>query len=290
MISKDDIAALLKKNIPSRYWQEDPEAVESTAEFIVSIIAEQHQHNRISILINKLLLLFPEELQQNKKFVDDVRDDLWLLNEEIIGIPSSLIDVRSDNEIHLAATQSGMLRVMKKMNDELLASQIRSLFLALGSVLLLMAIQFKSIKMGLVVTSPILLTVLINFAVMGYLGVPLDNATMMIASIAIGIGIDYAIHFSSRFKTELKERKDELPALDKTLETTGKAIIINALTVALGFIILMWSNMLPMQRFGWLIALTMGVSAWAALTFLPSMILVFKKYLFNNNSNNGGKL
>ena len=290
MLTKDDIAALLRKNIPFQYWQEDPEAIESTAEFLVSIIKGHHQHNRIAILAGKLLPLFPDDLQQNKKFIDDVRDDLWVLNEEIIGIPSNLMAVDSDNEIHLAVTQSGMLRVMKKMNDELLASQIRSLFLALGLVLILMIIQFKSIKMGLVVTSPILLTVLINFAVMGYLGVPLDNATMMIASIAIGIGIDYAIHFSSRFKTELKERKDELLALDKTLETTGKAIIINALTVALGFIILMWSNMVPMQRFGWLIALTMGVSACAALTFLPSLILVFRNTLFNNNSKNGGAI
>ena len=114
---------------------------------------------------------------------------------------------------------------------------------------------------------------------MGYLGIALDNATMMIASIAIGIGIDYAIHFSSRFKSELTERKDERLALDKTLETTGKAIVINALTVALGFIVLTWSNMVPMQIFGWLIALTMGVSAWATMTFLPALILTFKKQL-----------
>jgi len=282
MISEDGVATLLRKNVPFRYWQEDPESVESTAEFVVSIINEQHKHNRTSILVGKLLPLFPAELQQNEKFLDDIRDDLWLLNEEIIGVPLRTNFPDSEYKVRLTATQSGMLRVMKKMNDELLASQIRSLFLALGLVLVLMALQFKSIKMGLIVTSPIFLTVLINFAVMGYLNVPLDNATMMIASIAIGIGIDYAIHFSSRFKTEIKEGNEELPALEKTLETTGKAIVINALTVALGFIILMWSNMIPMQRFGWLIALTMGVSAWASLTFLPSLILVFKKRLFYN--------
>jgi len=141
--------------------------------------------------------------------------------------------------------------------------------------------------MGIVVTSPILLTVLINFAVMGFLNVPLDNATMMIASIAIGIGIDYSIHFSSRLKEELKGRNTtELKALDKTLETTGQAIIINALTVALGFIILMGSNMLPMQRFGWLIALTMGVSAWASLTYLPALILFTKSKLGLNGTKN----
>ncbi|RLD13379.1 hypothetical protein DRI50_07270, partial [candidate division KSB1 bacterium] len=164
MISEDGVATFLKKNVPSRYWQEDPESVESTAEFVVSIINEQHKHNRTSILVGKLLPLFPAELQQNEKFLDDIRDDLWLLNEEIIGVPLRTNFPDSEYKVRLTATQSGMLRVMKKMNDELLASQIRSLFLALGLVLVLMALQFKSIKMGLIVTSPIFLTVLINFA------------------------------------------------------------------------------------------------------------------------------
>ena len=284
-VSVGDIARLLKSNIPPKYWRDDPESIEDTAEFVVSIVNEKQHHNRIEILASKLLPIFPAELQRNKKFLNDLRDDLWILNEKIVGVPENLNLVDSGDHISLQIQQSGMLKVMKKMNEEMLTSQLRSLFLALGLVLIIMMIQFKSVKMGAIVTSPIFLTVLINFAVMGYLGVPLDNATMMIASIAIGIGIDYSIHFSSRFKVELKEQQDELKALDKTLETTGKAILINALTVALGFIILMGSNMLPMQRFGWLIAFTMAVSAWAALTFLPSLILVFKKSLFNNFNN-----
>ncbi|NOZ04273.1 MAG: MMPL family transporter [FCB group bacterium] len=277
VIPEPQIARLLRKNIPPRYWREDPEIIESTAEFIFTIIEEQHNKNRVSVLVKRLIRLFPPELQQNKKFRTDIRDDLWALNEQIIGLPAQSKLTDSPSVIHLSAQQSGMLIVMKKMNDEMLTSQIRSLFIALGLVLILMVIQFKSVKMGLIVTSPILLTVLVNFAVMGYFDIALDNATMMIASIAIGIGIDYAIHFSSRFKSEIKARKDKLRALDKTLETTGKAIVINALTVALGFMVLTWSNMVPMQLFGWLIALTMGVSAWAALTFLPALILFFRK-------------
>jgi len=286
-VSEKNIELLLSKNIPRKYWSNEPEVLESSAEFIVSIVKEIDLHNYTEILVSKLLPIFPSELQNNSKFRDDIRDDLWVLNEEIIGIPNQLIKVNIDDSHHLSVQQSGMLKVMKKMNDEMLASQIQSLFIALIIVLILMSIQFKSIKMGIVVTSPILLTVLINFAVMGFLGVPLDNATMMIASIAIGIGIDYSIHFSSRFKAELKGGNTELEALDKTLKTTGQAIIINALTVALGFIILMGSNMLPMQRFGWLIALTMGVSAWAALTYLPSLILYTKSWLgLNSTANN----
>jgi predicted RND superfamily exporter protein len=285
-VTEKNVENLLRKNVPYKYWSDDPEVLETSAEFISSIIKEVNQHNYIESLKRKLLYIFPEKLQNNSKFQDDIRDDLWVLNEEIIGIPNKLLSVTVDQKVSLSVQQSGMLKVMKKMNDEMLASQIQSLLLALIFVLILMSIQFKSIKMGIVVTSPILLTVLINFAVMGYLDVPLDNATMMIASIAIGIGIDYSIHFSSRFKEELKGGKTELKALAKTLETTGQAIIINALTVALGFIILMGSNMLPMQRFGWLIALTMGVSAWASLTFLPALILFTKTKLGLNGTKN----
>ncbi len=288
-IPENQVALLLKKNIPPQYWQEDPEVIESTADFLSTIIEEQHSRNRISVLVKKLIRLFPPELQHNEQFRDDLRDDLWVLNERIIGFPADLKPVDSSSIVHLSARQSGMLIVMKKMNDEMLTSQIRSLFIALGLVLILMIIQFKSMKMGLIVTAPILLTVLINFAVMGYFDIPLDNATMMIASIAIGIGIDYAIHFSSRFKREIKERKDELRSLDKTLETTGKAIVINASTVALGFLVLTWSNMAPMKIFGWLIALTMGVSALAALTFLPALILFFRKGLTLATGSPGAK-
>jgi len=285
-VSEKNMEILLRTNIPSKYWKDDPEVLVSSSEFIVSIIKEVKQHNYIEALVEDILFVFPKELKNNAKFVDDIRDDLWVLNEEIVGLPAHLIKVNTSNNQHLAAQQSGMLKVMKKMNDELLASQIQSLLLALIFVFILMSIQFKSIKMGIVVSSPILLTVLINFAVMGFLNVPLDNATMMIASIAIGIGIDYSIHFSSRFKAELKGGKTELKALAKTLETTGQAIIINALTVALGFIILLGSNMLPMQRFGWLIALTMFVSAWASLTFLPALILFTKSKLGLNGTKN----
>jgi Tfp pilus assembly protein PilZ len=106
-------------------------------------------------------------------------------------------------------------------------------------------------------------------------------ATVMIAGVAIGIGIDYSIHFSSRFREELRKQPDELFALDKALETTGRAILVNALAVGLGFSVLIAANLVPIQRFGWMIALTMLLSATSALTFLPAMILILKRFLFD---------
>ncbi|MCK4590491.1 MAG: MMPL family transporter, partial [Candidatus Latescibacteria bacterium] len=65
-------------------------------------------------------------------------------------------------------------------------------------------------------------------------------------------------------------------ALDKTLETTGKAIISNALSVMMGFLVLVLGNIVPMQRFGYLIALTMIISASGSIIVLPALILVTK--------------
>ena len=283
-LSEDELNRLLTDNIPEKVINGDFESIKGTAFYLNSILKEVNVNNRIDILTGKLKNLFPLALQNDKKFIKDLKADLWILNEEIIAIPKGLNISSPDAKMtDMTVQQSGMLIVMKQINESLLDSQFQSLFLSLLMVLILMMLQFKSIKMGLIITAPIILTVLVNFAIMGYSGVPLDNATMMIASIAIGIGIDYSIHFSSRLKLELKKSNfNELHSLKTTLGTTGKAIVINALTVGLGFVILVGSNLVPMQRFGWLIAITMLVSSTAALTFLPALILFFEKSLFNN--------
>ena len=280
--SRVDITALLKSVLPKLYWSDDPDVIDYTAEGIEDIVRNARRYHDVNKLSTSIMAVLPKTLQDDGKFYRDLRGDLFPTTGNIVWMPAN--DASSSSTSRLQARQAGMLRVINQVNTSLLNSQMTSLLIALVLVLLLMMIQFKSINMGLVVTSPIMLTVLINFAVMAYTDIPLDNATMMIASIAIGIGIDYAIHFSTRFKVELGRQENELLALDKTLETTGRAIIINALTVALGFIILVWSSIVPIQRFGALIALTMAVSAWATLTLLPALILVFKKRLPINNT------
>ncbi len=279
-VSEHNLTALLEAVIPPDYWEDDPEVISYTVEFLLPILREKQNFSRVDAIVTALLPLFSSELQANPKFHADLRDDVWGLNEQVVGVPVALKIGQGGAEVALSATQSGMLLVLQKINDSLIGSQLRSLAWALGLVAVLMSLQFKSVKIGLVVTAPILLTVLINFGVMGYAHVPLDIASVMIAGVAIGVGIDYAIHFSSRLKAELTIQPDELFAVDKTLETTGRAIIINALTVALGFIVLLWSNIVPIRRFGWMLSMTMGVSALSALTFLPALTLVLKRFLF----------
>ncbi|NOX36056.1 MAG: RND family transporter [Calditrichaeota bacterium] len=256
--------------------REDPEAVTETAYSLSRMLEEFVEYQRIQQAVEQILPLFPGVLQRDRSFREALRDCLWLLNDDWIALPQELANQlgMAGEPVRLRMIQSGLPTIFVRLDQSLLKSQIQSLAIAFGLVALILMFQLRSITGGLMAISPIAITVLFNFALMAYLDVPLDNATMMIASIAIGIGIDYAIHFTSRFKMELERQPTSVEALEQTLTTTGRAILINALSVALGFIILVFARLIPIQRFGWLTATTMLFSAGGAILFLPALILL----------------
>jgi hypothetical protein len=133
--------------------------------------------------------------------------------------------------------------------------------------------SFTGALIGLV---PIVFTLFVVFGLMGFTGIPLDIATVLTGGITIGVGIDYSIHFVNRFREEFKKDKTELEALDKTLETTGKAILINVMAIMLGFLVLVFGNLVPLQRGGILMAISMISSGFAAIILLPAIILMTK--------------
>jgi len=112
---------------------------------------------------------------------------------------------------------------------------------------------------------------------MGYVGISLNVATVLVASVALGIGIDYSIHIITHFNHALKETGDIRESLESTLMISGKAIVINVVSVALGFLVLLFSQMVPLQQFGLLVALSMIGSGLGALTLLPIILILANK-------------
>jgi len=172
---------------------------------------------------------------------------------------------------------TGSPLIYDRLDRSLMKSQIQSLIIAILLVFISVAMMLRSIAGGLIGLVPILLTLLIIFGFMGYAQIPLDVATVLVGSISIGIGIDYSIHFLSRFRKETKDGKNIYDALSNTLTTTGRAIIINVITVCGGFLVLIFANLIPLQRFGILVAITMLSSGLGALVILPAIILLTKK-------------
>ena len=276
--SQKGIVSTLEEVVPKSYYKDDPEMLDYAAMSIVSLVENETKWNKVNSLIKELRPLFPKALQQNPDFQKNLIGDVWEINDTYFFVSKTKIKNLNEDDllssVLIDLKQTGMPIIYKDIDSNIVASQTYSLIFAIGLVLILLAIQFRSVIGGLISILPIILTVLFNFWVMWIFKIPLDAVTVMIGSVAVGIGIDYTIHFNNRFHFEISKKNSVEKALETTLQTTGRAIMINAFSVMLGFLTLLLGSIVPMQRFGWLIALTMVISAAASITFLPSLLLV----------------
>lgn len=257
-----------------------PSVGSEDAEWVAGAIAEVAHTAQGEARIAAALEALPAVTRKNLDLRDHVRGALWRLNEtrmylgadeaqRILGSSSDAI-VRT---VNWDVTQTGMPPVLKQMEAELTPTQVKSLLMALGFALLLLGIIFWSPLGAVLGVLPISLTILINFAVMGYGGIGLDAFTAMIASIAIGLGIDTDIHLLSRLRDELKVDGSGLEALKRTVRTTGVSVLINAVAVGAGFLVLLGAGGVHIRRFGGLTSLTVFVSAALSLTLLVALLL-----------------
>ncbi|HPG85625.1 MAG TPA: MMPL family transporter, partial [Spirochaetales bacterium] len=113
-------------------------------------------------------------------------------------------------------------------SDLILQGQMSSLGLSVIIVFILVAFMFRSVLLGLVSTIPVLISIAVNFGVMGLLNVPLTTSTALISSIAVGIGVDYAIHLITHYREALKALGDEERAARFAMSHTGRAVLLNA--------------------------------------------------------------
>lgn len=166
----------------------------------------------------------------------------------------------------------GKPKVLIRIMDSFIKSQIVSLITSTIAVGIIVMVIMSSWIAGIISILPVLVTVGINFGLMGLLGIPLDAASSMVASIAIGIGIDYSIHYLSKYRHEIELGKSKEEAIVETSKTSGRGIFFNAITLIFGFIILSFSDFVIIKTFGSLIALTMLISSMASLTLIPSIL------------------
>jgi predicted RND superfamily exporter protein len=166
----------------------------------------------------------------------------------------------------------GTALVEESLNKLVVQSQLSSLPLSLFFVFMTLAAFYRSALAGLIGIAPLGISILINFGVMGALGIKLNIGTALVASIAIGIGIDYMIHYMAAYHRESLKPADGSDFLRRTFLTSGKAIIFNAASVGAGFAVLLLSRFNMLACLGGLMALTMGTSALVSLTVLPMLL------------------
>jgi len=181
---------------------------------------------------------------------------------------------------------TGMPFVDITMDQSLINSQIGSILIAILFVIILVGIILRSWISGLYASIPIIATIMLLFGFMGLTGISLNIATVLVASVALGIGIDYSIHIISHFNESYKKNQDLYASIQESILISGNAIIINVISVSAGFLILVFSEMVPLQYFGLLIALSMVSSCLGALTLLPSILILMNRNKSKNNMQN----
>lgn len=155
-------------------------------------------------------------------------------------------------------------------DDLIIPSQLKSLGLALVAVLFLLILIFGSLRRGLQGILPLALTVLIVFALLSSFGIYLDAITALVASIVLGIGIDYSVHFLSRYGALRRDGHTVEEAVQGTMHACGRAITFNSVAVAMGFLVLLLSSFWPVMHIGWMVAATMILAAVFTLILLPA--------------------
>ena len=186
---------------------------------------------------------------------------------------------------NIDVTIGGYAYIMLQFSEKILTGQINSLVFAIAVVLILLTLILRSFKGGLISTIPILASVIFLLGFMGFTGITLNPATALLSSIMIGVGVDYTIHFLWRYKSELIFLNHR-EAINKTVTTTGRGIVYNALSVMVGFSVLVFSGFTSIRFFGYLVLISIGVCLISALFVIPSILLVFKPSFVEYKSNN----
>jgi predicted RND superfamily exporter protein len=170
---------------------------------------------------------------------------------------------------------AGDVAVSQTLIDAIVQTQVRSLLISLAGIFVVTSLLGRSLRWGLFCALPCGLAVLINFAAMGLVGIPLGVATSMFAGMTLGIGVDYAIHLMERHRQALAEGLTGRVAVVEAVGSTGPAVLIDALAVGLGFGVLTLSQVPANARLGGLLALSIASCLAATLLLLPALLAVW---------------
>ncbi|HXG54159.1 MAG TPA: DUF1302 family protein [Vicinamibacterales bacterium] len=172
--------------------------------------------------------------------------------------------------ISVLTTGSG--RLFSTLDHYLVSSQMTSFGTAFVTVFGVIFIVFRSFRFGLLTIVPNVLPVIAVLGVMGYLGISMNIATVMVASVALGVVDDDTIHFINRYRREVREGASTDRAIELATTHEGRASLTTAIINSCGYGVLFLSEYKPTAWFGGLLALTMAVAFLAEVFILPAMI------------------
>jgi predicted RND superfamily exporter protein len=174
-------------------------------------------------------------------------------------------------------TFTGIGTLMTVTFEEAIYSSAVSYILAFSLIAILMVLLIGNIKIGLISMIPNLLPIIILSTIMVIFKMPLDMFTLLIGAIALGLAVDDTVHFMHNFRRYELQYNDVDKAVRLTLLGTGRAITLTSIVLALGFLVLTFSQMNNMFDFGILTASAILVALLADFFLMPAIMKIIIK-------------
>ena len=171
---------------------------------------------------------------------------------------------------------TGSSVMIGKLMDRLISDMVKSLFMAAILITVLLALLFRSLRLGALAMIPNLLPIIMTLGLLGAAGITLRTSIVVVFSISLGIAVDDTVHFITRCRNELQQTGDYDKALHNTFIGTGRPIIFTSVLLFLGFGVLGGSNFIPTRNFGMLSAVTMVSALVGDLFLLPALLWLVK--------------
>lgn len=171
-------------------------------------------------------------------------------------------------------TITGIMVLLARTIDATMITAATSYIVAFAIITLLMILIVRRVGLGLISMVPNVLPVLASLAVMWLVGIPLDMFTILIGSIAIGLAVDDTIHVLHQFDRYHKQTGSTREAVLLTFQTTGRALLITTIVLAMGFFVFMFATMHNLINFGFLTGFTILVALVADFLLLPALLTV----------------
>ena len=177
--------------------------------------------------------------------------------------------------IRTVATGSG--RIFATLDHYLVTSQLSSFSTAFVTVFIVIFLLFRSARFGVLGVVANTVPVLAVLGLMGWIGISLNIATVMVASVALGITDDDTIHFIGRYRRDALDGYTTEDAIRSAAEHEGRASLTTAVINCIAFAVMLWSDYRPTAWFGGLMALTMATAFLAEIFIVPAVMTLFPR-------------
>ena len=205
-------------------------------------------------------------------------------------------DYKKSHPIPMEFKPAGIAYFNLVWNDAVLWDMLRGFIVAMIVVFVILVFNFRSIKWAIVGYIPLLFTILLIYGVVGFIGKDFDMPISVLSCLSLGMAVDFAIHFISRFKQKLVESSELRIESSEQLKTPnselitnsllwtaarpGKGIMLNAVLFASAFSVMMFAPLTPYITVGAFIVSMMMLSAIMTIIYLPALITLMQGWLF----------